>query len=98
VTVVEDFAADSLRHPDPQRPLVNKPGSPEQEERGISRSTERKVGRNDTLKSKSKLKVKSNKVRYETKSARKVERTKQRARRTEKAERAGGKQKRKAKR
>lgn len=36
-------------------------------------------------------KSKGKRIRYETKDARKVERTKQRARRTEKAELAGGK-------
>lgn len=98
VTVVEDFSADSLRHPNPPLPLVNEFRSPEGEKPGTSQSTEQKSKEKEASKAKSKLKAKSNKVRYETKAARKVERTKQRARKTEKAERAGGKQKRRAKR
>ncbi|KAF8483174.1 nucleolar protein 12-domain-containing protein, partial [Gautieria morchelliformis] len=91
VTVVEDFAADSLRHPEPQRPADT--DSPEQENKSASRSVSRTVRKKGILTSKSKPKSKSNKVRYETKAARKVERAKQKGRRTEKAERAGGKRK-----
>jgi ribosomal RNA-processing protein 17 len=55
---------------------------------------------NDPLKPKRKAKKneKTKSIRYQTKAARLVERSKQQARRTEKAERAGGKSSRKGKR
>lgn len=86
VTVVEDFDPDSFIHgpriktdPATRQPLPMEIKPPT------------KPSRDATLKKKSK----SKKIRYETKDARKLERTKQRARRTEKAELAGGKASRK---
>lgn len=99
VTVVEDFAADSLRHPDPpQLPVAINHESRESKHPAPSQTNEHKARGKNVFKSKSKLRAKLNKVHYETKAARKVESAKQRARRSEKAERAGGKQKREAKR
>ena len=90
MTVVEHFAADSLRHPETEQPAG---GSPLLGDGRISRSIVGGVREHDILKSKLKPKAKSTKVRYETKAARKVERTRQKARMAEKAERAGGKRK-----
>ena len=98
VTVVEDFAADSLRHPDPQQPVMTNIRSPQPENRGPSLPIVGKARERDILRSKSKPKTKSNKIHYETKAARKVERTKQKARKIEKAEKAGGKRKKGARR
>jgi ribosomal RNA-processing protein 17 len=84
VTVVEDFDPDSFIH----GPRIKTDPTAYQPQPTESKSTK---SPRDTLKKKSK----SKKIRYETKDARKVERTKQRARRTEKAELAGGKASRK---
>ncbi|KAJ7188142.1 nucleolar protein 12-domain-containing protein [Mycena filopes] len=86
VTVVEDFDPDMLHGP-----------------RLKSAPAPSTVSVPHTLPEKSnserpKKKIRPKKVRYETKDARKVERTKQRARRTEKAELAGGKAGRKRER
>jgi hypothetical protein len=81
VTVVEDFDPDRVIHgprikKEPAPPpLINDPPP-----------TTIKPKRD-----KSNNKVKAKKVRYGTKEARKAERTKQKTRRTEKAELAGGK-------
>ncbi|KAF8590968.1 hypothetical protein K439DRAFT_1627394 [Ramaria rubella] len=89
VTVVEDFAADSLRHPEPLKQSDSGQRHPEgPREKGAASPATPKL----------RLKAKSNKVHYETKAARKMEKTKQRARKTEKAERAGSKKKRGTKR
>ncbi|KAJ7287421.1 hypothetical protein C8J57DRAFT_585752 [Mycena rebaudengoi] len=77
VTVVEDFDPDSFIHGPrlPSQPMTSAPNP-----LPVKPSSERP-----------KKKPKPKKIRYETKDDRKVERTKQRARRTEKAELAGGK-------
>jgi ribosomal RNA-processing protein 17 len=95
VTVVEDFDPSVLRHystnPDAeqqqQRPLLTPQPLPPP--RSLSRE---KASRSDGGSGAKNVKVK---VRYETKAARKATRATQRARRTEKAERAGGKAARK---
>ncbi|KAJ7703088.1 nucleolar protein 12-domain-containing protein [Mycena rosella] len=79
VTVVEDFDPDTFIH-GPR--LITVPST-------SSAPPPAPVQTNNSERPKRKPKAK--KVRYETKDARKVERTKQRARRTEKAELAGGK-------
>ncbi|KAJ7780552.1 nucleolar protein 12-domain-containing protein [Mycena maculata] len=82
VTVVEDFDPDSFIH-GPRLKSVPTPSStaaPGTHPRPVKANSERP-----------KKKIRPKKIRYETKDARKVERTKQRARRTEKAELAGGK-------
>ncbi|KAK7005608.1 nucleolar protein 12-domain-containing protein [Favolaschia claudopus] len=86
VTVVEDFDPDTLIH--------GPPAVPKSEPKIPSSSVEPTV----TPKEKAERSTKKNKpkkIRYETKDARKAQRTKQRARRTEKAELAGGKASRK---
>ena len=98
VTVVEDFDPSVLRHystnPDAeqrqrqQRPLLTPQPLPPPP-RSLSRE---KASRSDGGSVAKNLNVK---VRYETKAARKATRATQRARRTEKAERAGGKAARK---
>ncbi|KAJ6625527.1 nucleolar protein 12-domain-containing protein [Mycena sp. CBHHK59/15] len=80
VTVVEDFDPDSFIH----GPRLKT--TPAQSASSVPLPLPVKPN-SDRLKRTPKPK----KVRYETKDARKVERTKQRARRTEKAELAGGK-------
>ena len=85
VTVVEDFDPDSIIHGSPTPGARER--SPLESTPTISKSTR------DTGLSKKRLKGK--KVKYETKETRKLERKKQRARRTEKAELAGGKASRK---
>ncbi|CAK5281585.1 unnamed protein product [Mycena citricolor] len=85
VTVVEDFDPDTIIH-GPRtdaEPVAVPPEYP--------RSKPEKAPNRTNPTPKLKPKIKSQKIRYETKDARKRERTKQRARRTEKAERAGGK-------
>ncbi|KAF5322412.1 hypothetical protein D9619_001873 [Psilocybe cf. subviscida] len=94
VTVVEDFDPDTIIH-GPEKPepsTAPRPGfstakaTPPPELPPSSRRIAKK----------SQPKVREKKIRYETKDARKREQTKQRARRTEKAERAGGKASRKS--
>ena len=91
VTVVEDFDPDSIIHGPPKTEaptssflLRSEPKSsqPPPQSKPLERATNRKKPRE--------------KIRYETKNARKREQTKQRARRTEKAELAGGKAARKS--
>ncbi|KAK7053342.1 hypothetical protein VNI00_003968 [Paramarasmius palmivorus] len=92
VAVVEDFDPDSLLH-----------GNRDSDDPGPSSRTPKQAtsapGPTPTIKkakeSAAKKKLKPKKIRYETKDARKTERSKQRARRTEKAELAGGKAARK---
>jgi ribosomal RNA-processing protein 17 len=89
VTVVEDFDPHTIIHGPPQiaasHPVAPPPDLP------MPSTTKRK--RIDVAGAKANTIAK--KIRYETKSARKAEKGKQRARRTEKAERAGGKSTRK---
>lgn len=84
VTVVEDFDPDTFIH-GPR--LKSDPTS--------SASSAPPPVPSKQKSERPKRKPKPKKVRYETKDDRKVERTKQRARRTEKAELAGGKAARK---
>ncbi|KAJ7783290.1 nucleolar protein 12-domain-containing protein [Mycena metata] len=84
VTVVEDFDPDTFIH----GPRLKSAPAP-----STTPAPHTLPGRINSERPKKKVRPK--KVRYETKDARKVERTKQRARRTEKAELAGGKASRK---
>ncbi|KIK40448.1 hypothetical protein CY34DRAFT_807186, partial [Suillus luteus UH-Slu-Lm8-n1] len=92
VTVVEDFDPAALLHGPPTP--ADRPDAPSPKSKGKERA------QNDSLKPKRKAKKneKTKSIRYQTKAARLVERSKQQARRTEKAERAGGKSSRKGKR
>lgn len=80
VTVVEDFSFN----PDPD-------SRPKSVPTASASSAPPTVVQAKGNQERSKKKPRPKKIRYETKDARKVERTKQRARRTEKAELAGGK-------
>lgn len=84
VTVVEDFDPDALRHgrfnSSPPPPPILPPSNPRKKSTPPSKSNPP-----------SSKKPKSQKIRYQTKEATKTERVRQLARRTEKAERAGGK-------
>ena len=86
VTVVEDFDPDTIIHgpPKPNHPTIALPEPKAKPSRQLQFNT----GEN---------KSRRRKIPYETSDARKKERTKQRARRTEKAELAGGKAVRKSK-
>ena len=88
VTVVEDFDLDTLIHgpSTPTEPSTIPAVSTSKPHPVIPKTRPTSV----------KKKVREKKIRYETKDARKVERTKQRVRRKEKAELAGGKGSRKA--
>lgn len=102
VTVVEDFDPDTIIHGPPR--IRSSPGDdgPMEYSRPSTKgksatvmpsltTTERtKVRTKANLSVKTKLKM-SKKVKYQTKAERGLEKKKQRARRTEKAERAGGK-------
>lgn len=90
VTVVEDFDPDTIIH----GPAKSENAS----ERSLSLSESAlavQLPKKAPVQSAKKKKVKEKKIRYQTKDARKKEQLKQRARRTEKAERAGGKASRK---
>ena len=91
VTVVEDFDPDTIIHGPPKPDRSNHPpvAQPDRLEPKPSRQLQ-----SNTSSSK---KPRQRKIHYETADARKKERTKQRARRTEKAELAGGKASRKSK-
>jgi ribosomal RNA-processing protein 17 len=91
VTVVEDFDPSLILHysaTTPDAPPLPPPPPPSA--RSLSSREKASASRNDDG-----LAAKNSKVRYETKAARKATRATQRARRTEKAERAGGKAARK---
>ncbi|KAL0577312.1 hypothetical protein V5O48_004668 [Marasmius crinis-equi] len=83
VAVVEDFDPDALLH----GPSTSKLTAESQ----TSSSRPPPPSAPSRPKSETPKKLKPKKIRYETKGARKAEKTKQRARRTEKAELAGGK-------
>ena len=91
VTVVEDFDPDTIVHgpPKPNHPPIAQPDHLEPLKPKLSRQLQSNTG--------SSKKSRPRKIPYETSDARKKERTKQRARRTEKAELAGGKAARKSK-
>lgn len=87
VTVVEDFDPDTLIHGTPDE---------EQERRPSTSATSAPVkpkpaSKPKTSADKTKRAAKPKKIKYETNAARRAQTTKQRARRTEKAELAGGK-------
>ncbi|KAJ7178422.1 nucleolar protein 12-domain-containing protein [Mycena crocata] len=84
VTVVEDFDPDTFIHGPRLKTTPAPSTSSAPQILAVKANAERP-----------KKKPRPKKIRYETKDARKVERTKQRARRTEKAELAGGKAARK---
>jgi ribosomal RNA-processing protein 17 len=90
VTVVEDFDPDTIIHgpPKPDHPSIARPDYLEPKPKP-SRQLQSNSGFSK--------KPRQRKIPYETTDARKKERTKQRARRTEKAELAGGKVARKSK-
>ncbi|KAJ3777860.1 hypothetical protein FB446DRAFT_777495 [Lentinula raphanica] len=90
VAVVEDFDPDTLLHgPTNAVPRPKSPSIP-----AVAPSSHRK---NSNSIAQATNKHKTSTIRYQTKEARKAERTKQRARRKEKAELAGGKASRKNK-
>ncbi|KAI9461248.1 nucleolar protein 12-domain-containing protein [Lactarius psammicola] len=94
VTIVEDFDPSTLIHgPTPSEPQAESPPLPLPSSRR-RRSGERVRGVEEDRRT---SKRKNTTVRYETKAARKATQAKQRARRTEKAELAGGKAARKMK-
>ena len=92
VTIIEDFDPDAIIHgsPKPATPSIPSPTS-RPEAKPLQTLTSKKTLHG----SKTNVKPKEQKVRYETKDARRREQMKQRARRTEKAELAGGKASRK---
>lgn len=98
VTIVEEFDPDSLRH-NPSTTQAVPESSPSDSEvpqtRIPSRSKSSNAGHHSeprtTKPPAKKSKSQPKKIAYETKAARKATRVKQRARRTEKAELAGGK-------
>ncbi|KAF4620688.1 hypothetical protein D9613_000768 [Agrocybe pediades] len=92
VTVVEDFDPDTIIH-GPAKPEQPKDSAPSSSSISQSKATTT-ITKKAVLK---KHRTKEKKIRYETKDARRRERTKQHARRTEKAELAGGKASRKSK-
>jgi ribosomal RNA-processing protein 17 len=88
VTIVEDFDPDTIIHGSrtiAPRTTTNANSTLQYDDRKASKPIQ-KLGIPHKTKSKPRTKV-----HYETKDARKLERTKQRARRTEKADLAGGK-------
>lgn len=89
VTVVEDFDPDTFIH-GPR--ITNDPVNVQPPPADTLSSTPKPSTTRDKTMPK---KIRPKKVRYQTKGERMVERTKQRARRTEKAELAGGKASRK---
>ncbi|KAF8200920.1 nucleolar protein 12-domain-containing protein [Pholiota molesta] len=95
VTVVEDFDPDTIIH-GPSKADIPTHTDPTASASSSSHPPSRTTKTPDASgKRPSKPKVRERKVRYETKDARKREQIKQRKRRTEKAERAGGKASRK---
>ncbi|KAG6918716.1 hypothetical protein DXG01_012201 [Tephrocybe rancida] len=83
VTVVEDFDPDTFIH----GPRIMNDAAKSATSPSVAPPSRAPI----QSKSLPKRKAKTQKIRYQTKDERKVERTKQRARRTEKAELAGGK-------
>lgn len=101
VTIVEDFDPSTLIHgPAPSEPQAESPPSPPppasspRRQKGGERERVRDAEGRRTSKGKN---TTTKKARYETKAARRATHAKQRARRTEKAELAGGKGARKTK-
>ncbi|KIK97370.1 hypothetical protein PAXRUDRAFT_31830 [Paxillus rubicundulus Ve08.2h10] len=98
VTVVEDFDPSALLYGPPKTSLFRvSDDTPPQRLTAKVKAKEKEKPKKDAINGKSKSK-KSERVKYQTKGARLAERSRQRARRTEKAERAGGKASRKGKR
>ncbi|PPQ63470.1 hypothetical protein CVT24_005127 [Panaeolus cyanescens] len=89
VTIVEDFDPDTIIHGPPKSENTSEVALPRPQ------STIGPSPKKGPIESAKKKKVREKKIRYQTKDARKREQVKQRARRTEKAERAGGKASRK---
>lgn len=87
VTVVEDFDPDTIRH----GPLRSSPPTPPSQELSSNLPSKKPTPQFNMQPRSQKNQTKPQKIRYQTKEARKTERVKQLARRTEKAERAGGK-------
>ncbi|KAF5393469.1 hypothetical protein D9757_000679 [Collybiopsis confluens] len=80
VAIVEDFDPDTLLH-GPSRPAVSNLEPAEEKKQKKQKKT---------IESEPSKRTKPKKIKYQTKAARKSERVKQHARRTEKAELAGG--------
>jgi ribosomal RNA-processing protein 17 len=99
VTVVEDFDPDALLHGPPTTGSAHTDPL-DTPSHTLLKSKGKERAHNDRSKPKSKAKKngKTKSIRYQTKAERLAERSKQRARRTEKAERAGGKFSKKGKR
>ena len=93
VTVVEDFDPDTIIHGPPKPDRSDHPPIPQPDRLEPKPKLSRQLQSNTGPSKKSRQR----KIPYETADARKKERTKQRARRTEKAELAGGKAARKSK-
>lgn len=94
VTIIEDFDPDAIIHGSPKPPT---PSIPSPTSRPEAKPLQTLTSKKTLHGSKTNVKPKEQKVRYETKDARRREQMKQRARRTEKAELAGGKAARKFK-
>jgi len=99
VTVVEDFDPAALLHGPPMA-VSTHPDRSDTPSLAFLKPKGKEKAHNDPSKPKRKVKKneKAKSIKYQTKAARLVERSKQRARRTEKAERAGGKSSKKGKR
>ena len=100
VTIVEDFDPSTLIHgPASSEPQATSPPSPRRVSQNGGERAKGVEGQKETNKRKSATATvtKKKKVRYETKAARRASQAEQRARRTEKAELAGGKAARKTK-
>ncbi|KAN0129197.1 Nucleolar protein 12 (25kDa) domain containing protein [Lactarius tabidus] len=98
VTIVEDFDPSTLIHgPASSEPQAESPPSPRRVSQNGRERAKNVEGRKEMSKRKAATTTTKKKVRYETKAARKASQAKQRARRTEKAELAGGKAARKTK-
>lgn len=99
MTVVEDFDPDVLIHGAPREKSSAKlrekteadPAQASRNAKAKGEASNPAGGTTKGLKAKSKSKTKGKRVKYQTKAERNVEKRKQRARWTEKAERAGGK-------
>lgn len=99
VTVVEDFDPVELLHGPSRTPHEDKDADGDEKMEAIPSTSPRQKKPKvvETKKARSKATTKAKDIKYQTNSARKVERAKQTRRKKEKAERAGGKGMRKAK-
>lgn len=92
MTVVEDFDPEVLLHgPKTNKGPEDEPGSQTNVRKTVNFDTKAKPSSTGVKKTRSKVSAKAKDIKYQTNSARKAERGKQLKRKTEKAERAGGK-------